>query len=107
MMQRGDLKVHETMPVSKETATNMITDQTITAALRPGLSLTESVNILLEADRIKSGTKVAVLDGTAYGIDGIQGTAKGPSSNKGAGFIDVELPNKMIVPIAANLLLPV
>lgn len=85
----------------------MITDKTITEALRPGLSLTESVNVLMEAGEIKSGTKVAILDGTAYGIDGIQGTAKGPSANKGAGFIDVELPNKSVVPIAANLLLPV
>lgn len=85
----------------------MITDKTLADALQPGLSLTESVNILLEAPSIKSGTKVAVLDGTAYGIDGIQGVAKGPSTNKGAGFIDVELPNKSVVPIAANLLLPV
>jgi len=49
---------------------------------------------------------VAVLDGTAYGIEGIQGVAKGPSANRGSGFIDVELPNKTVVPIAANLLLP-
>ncbi len=85
----------------------MITDKTLTDALQPGLSLTESVNILMEASAIKSGTKVAVRDGTAYGIDGIQGVAKGPSANKGSGFIDVELPNKSVVPIAANLLLPV
>lgn len=85
----------------------MITDKTIADAIQPGLSLTESVNILMEVSTIKSGTKVAVLDGTAYGIDGICGVAKGPSANKGAGFIDVELPNKSVVPIAANLLLPV
>lgn len=86
----------------------MITDKTITDALQPGLSVVESVNILMEAfNNIKSGTRVAVLDGTAYGIDGIQGIAKGPSANKGSGFIDVELPNKSVVPIAANLLLPV
>lgn len=85
----------------------MITDQTLTEALKPGLSTVESVNILMEVSPIKSGMKVAVLDDTAYGIDGIQGVAKGPSANKGSGFIDVELPNKSVVPIAANLLLPV
>ena len=86
----------------------MITDKTLTEALKPGLSVTESVNILMEAAfSIKNGSKVAVLDDTAYGIDGICGVAKGPSANKGSGFIDVELPNKSVVPIAANLLLPV
>jgi hypothetical protein len=85
----------------------MITEQLITTALNPKLSLTEALNTLVEATGIKSGTKVAILDGTAYGVDGISGTVKGPSANKGAGFLSVELPNKSVIDVPANLLLPV
>ncbi len=85
--------------------TTLLTDAKIQSALDPKLSIEESLNILLEASEIKSGQAVAVLDGTAYGIDGIKGIAKGPAGK--SGFINVELPNKSIVPIQANLLLPV
>jgi len=83
-----------------------ISEQQVTRALDPKLSINEALNVLVEAVDIKSGQKVAILDGTAYGVDGAQGVVRGPS-NKGSGFLDVELPNKMTIPIPANLLLPV
>lgn len=84
-----------------------ITEQQVSRALEPGRSLEEAVSILLDSfDHLKTGGSVAILDGSAYGIDGIRGTIKGPTNGK-SGFVDVQLPNKMIVPIQANLLLPV
>lgn len=91
--------------MSSTPATVTITDAKIQSALDPKLSVDESLNILLEASEIKSGQAVAILDGSAYGIDGIKGVAKGPAGK--SGFINVELPNKTQVPIPANLLLPV
>ncbi len=82
-----------------------ITDEKIFAALDPKLTVEESVNRLLEAEKVTG--RVAILDGTAYGVDGIVGVAKGPSTNKGAGFTDVELPNKSVISVPTNLLLPV
>ncbi len=83
-----------------------ISDATIQAALDPKLSLEEAVNTLLEASNIKGGQAVAILDGNPYELDGIRGVAKGPTANK-SGWIDVELPNKTVIPCQANLLLPV
>lgn len=80
-----------------------ITDAIVEKALDPKLSRTEALNILTDSADIKVGQKVAILDGTPYGLDGLQGVAKGPS-NKNSGFINVELPNRTIVPIPANLL---
>lgn len=83
-----------------------ISEEAFTKALDPKLSVTEAVAILTEAAEFKSGQKVAILDGTPYALDGVQGTVKGPSGNN-SGFLDVELPNKMVVPVPANLLLAV
>lgn len=84
-----------------------LTDALIQEALDPKLSLNEAVNLLMDAtNNVGRGKKVAILDGSAYGVDGVCGVSKGPSA-KGSGYIDVELPNKMTIPIPANLLLPV
>lgn len=82
-----------------------ITEQKITKALEPSRSLEESLNILMEAD-IKTGQSVALLDGGPYALDGIKGTVKGQTNNK-CGFVDVQLPNGMVIPVPANLLIPV
>lgn len=83
-----------------------ISEDKIQAALNPNLSLEESVNVLLESPDIKQGQAVAILDGNPYELEGIRGIAKGPTSKK-SGWIDVELPNKIVIPCQANLLLPV
>lgn len=78
----------------------------IEAVDNSGLSVTEVVNVILEARELTSGQKVAILDGTPYGLDGMWGKIKGPAKTK-TGFVDVELPNGVTVAVEANLLLPV
>lgn len=82
-----------------------LNEQKITKALEPSRSLEESLNILMEAD-IKSGQAVALLDGGPYALDGVKGVVKGSTDGK-SGFVDVQLPNGMVVPVPANLLIPV
>ncbi len=83
----------------------IITDAKIAQALEEGRSIESATAILLDAFDFKSGQSVAILDDTAYGMDGQRGIVKGSTANK-AGFVDVQLPNRMILPIPANLLLP-
>ena len=68
-----------------------------------GGKVEEAVSEILADAGIKPGVTVAVLHDPIYGMEGIKGKIKGPS-DKGSGFVDVELENGTTVPMMANLL---
>jgi hypothetical protein len=62
-----------------------------------------AVNQLLGED-ISSGDTVAIIDDPTYPYQGVEGKCKGPSA-KGSGFVDVEMPDGVTVPMQSSLLL--
>ena len=62
-----------------------------------------AVNQLLGED-ISSGDTVAIIDDPTYPYQGVEGKCKGPSQ-KGSGFVDVEMPDGVVVPMQSSLLL--
>jgi hypothetical protein len=62
-----------------------------------------AVNQLLGED-ISSGDTVAIIDDPTYPYQGVEGKCKGPSC-KGSGFVDVEMPDGVVVPMQSSLLL--
>lgn len=85
---------------------NQIIDE---ALAKPGnASVLEAVNRLL-GEGITSGTKVAIIDDSATigGYAGAKGTVRSTTSNKGSGFVDVELEGGVVIPCQSSLLIPV
>lgn len=66
-------------------------------------AIQEAVNQLLGED-ISSGDTVAIIDDPTYPYQGVEGKCKGPSA-KGSGFVDVEMPDGVTVPMQSSLLL--
>ena len=78
----------------------------ITEALQKvyvGGKIEEAVSEILADAGIKPGATVAILHDPIYGMEGVRGKIKGPS-NKGLGYVDVELENGTMMPMMANLL---
>lgn len=67
----------------------------------------EAVSQLLGED-VSVGDSVALIDDDSIigGYAGARGTVKNSLSNKGSGFVDVELENGTTVPCQSSLLIP-
>jgi hypothetical protein len=75
--------------------------------LRKPASITEAVNTLLTEDGyVKAGETVGIIDDPTYAFPGQKVKVIGPS-DKGGGWVDVELANGMKVPVQSSLLLKV
>jgi hypothetical protein len=85
-----------------KTIENIITE-TLNSPAKGDEAIQSAVNQLLGED-INSGDTVAIIDDPTYPYQGVEGKAKGPSA-KGSGFIDVEMPDGVVVPMQASLLL--
>lgn len=70
---------------------------------RSPASASKAAAIVLNED-FSTGSDVVVLDDPTYPYAGLKGKVKGPSANKGAGYLDVEFPNGNVVPLQASLL---
>ena len=66
----------------------------------------EAVNRLLGED-VNTGDTVAIIDdATSCGMVTV-GKVRGTISNKGSGFVDVELTNGTVIPTQSSLLIPI
>lgn len=73
--------------------------------LRKPSSVTEAANRILSEDMdVSQGETVAIIDDPTYAQPGIKAKVIGPSA-KGSGFVDVELPNGVKLPVQSSLLL--
>lgn len=85
---------------------NKDVQKTITEAMKKvyaGGKIEEAVSEILADAGIKPGASVAILHDPIYGMEGIKGKVRGPS-NKGLGYVDIELENGTTMPMMANLL---
>ncbi len=80
-----------------------IINETLNSPAKGDVAIQEAVNQLLGED-INSGDTVSAIDDPTYPYQGVEGKAKGPSA-KGSGFIDVEFPDGVTVPMQSSLLL--
>lgn len=80
-----------------------IISETLNSPARGDEAIRGAVNQLLGED-ISSGDTVAIIDDPTYPYQGVEGKCKGPSA-KGSGFVDVEMPDGVTVPMQSSLLL--
>jgi hypothetical protein len=80
-----------------------IIQEALTSPAREADAVQGAVNQLLGED-IGSGDTVAIIDDPTYPYQGVEGKCKGPSA-KGSGFVDVEMPDGVTVPMQSSLLL--
>ena len=66
-------------------------------------SIREAANTILSED-VNAGDNVAIIDDPTYAQPGVKARVIGPSA-KGSGFVDVELPNGMKLPVQSSLLI--
>ena len=80
-----------------------IIQETLNSPASGDAAIQGAVNQLLGED-ISSGDTVAIIDDPTYPYQGVEGKCKGPSQ-KGSGFVDVEMPDGVILPMQSSLLL--
>lgn len=89
-----------------------IDDKTIESAvakvdLRKPETIKEAANAILTEDLyVNAGETVGIIDDPTYAQPGIKARVIGPS-HKGSGFVDVELPNGVKMPVQSSLLLKI
>jgi len=89
-----------------------IDEKTIEAAvakvdLKKPETIREAANMLLTEDMyVKGGETVGIIDDPTYAYPGQKARVIGPS-NKGSGWVDVELANGTRLPVQSSLLLKI
>ena len=84
-----------------------ISDARLQSALKESSPEAGAAVLLSEESHIRAGMTVVVIgDAGGYAVPGSKGKVKG-LSNKGSGFVDLELENGTTVPAISSMLWPV